>query len=440
MPRVRFIHTADVHLGSILQIVGDSLPPGLENIMAEATMEGFRSVCRRAVEENVDFVLISGDLYDREARSVKAEQFFSQQCEYLAAAGIDVFVIAGNHDPLREGPGLFAAPPNVRTFAGGQPQVYKAVKPDQKAVANIIGQSYDSRWLNEKIHKNYHLKRDDLWNIALLHTQLEPGTSNYIPCSLSELKKSKDIHYWALGHIHQPQILKEEGYPLIAYPGIPQGRNFGEQGRGGCLLVELDRLQGSSITFLPTASVIYKRQEIRLDEEPAPETLEELEDKISEAAQILLTKKENGPYPIEGYILEWIVKGRGALHGRLMEQQQEAADVLMENLRERFGGERPFLWTNAVSFRTKSPLDYERLLADNQVLPKLEQVIASCLADEKMQRKLREELGSIWRGKEDPEDKDEKDDFRFHLSEAGLQDLLARAKEMILEKLAEGRE
>ncbi len=427
-------------MGSILQIAGDSLPPRLEKITAEATTEGFRSVCRRAVEENVDFMLISGDLYDREARSVKAEQFFSQQCLRLAESGIDVYVIAGNHDPLREGAGLFATPPNVKAFAGVQPQIYKAFNRNEKTVANIIGQSYERRWLNEKIHKNYHLEKRDLWNIALLHTQLESGTSNYIPCSLSELKENKDIHYWALGHIHQHQILSEEAYPLIAYPGIPQGRNFGEQGRGGCLLVELDRLQGSSITFLPTASVIYKRQEILIDEEPIPETLEELEDKINEAAQGILAKKENDRYPIEGYVLEWIIKGRGPLHAGLREQQQEATEVLTENLRQRFGGQSPFLWTNAVSFRTKSTLDYEKLLADNQVLPQLERVIASCLADEKMQRRLKEELGFIWRGKKEPEDRDEKDDFRFHLAEDGLEDLLGQAKEMILEKLAEGRE
>lgn len=440
MSKVRFIHTADVHLGSILQIVGDSLPAELEKSMEDAALEGFRRVCSTAIEKNVDFILIAGDLYDREARSVKADHFFSQECRRLAAMGIDVFVIAGNHDPLREEQGLITIPPNVKTFPGDQPEIYKVVDKNKRALANIIGQSYEGRRLREKIHENYHLETTDLWNIALLHTQLEAGTSNYIPSSLSELKERTDVHYWALGHIHQTQILNEAAYPLIAYPGIPQGRDFGEQGRGGCLLVELDRLQGSSITFLPTASVIYKRQEIFIDEEPAPETLEELEERINEAAQTILEKKENGRYPIEGYVLEWIIKGRGVLHARLKGQQQEATELLTENLRERYQDERPFLWTNAVSLRTKNPLDYEKLLEKNQVLSKLEQVIKRCLKEEEMQGKLKEELGSIWRGKKDLEDKDEKDDFRFHLDEDGLQDLLERAKEMILEKLVEGRE
>ena len=41
-----------------------------------------------------------------------------------------------------------------------------------------------------------------------LHTQLDPGNPNYCPCSVEDLLSQEHIHYWALGHIHQPRIVR----------------------------------------------------------------------------------------------------------------------------------------------------------------------------------------------------------------------------------------
>ncbi len=255
--RISFIHTADIHLGSVLNIAGEQRPPAVERAVAEATLEGFRRVCSAALQTQVDFVLIAGDLYDLEARSVRAQDFFLQECRRLAQENIDVFLIAGNHDPLRENRDLWEIPPNVQVFGGRQPQVYQVLDREQRPLARIVGQSYQSRAEREKIHLNYDILKPDLWNIALLHTQLAGGDSNYVPASLGELKERVDLHYWALGHLHQQRILNET-FPLIAYPGIPQGRHFGEEGRGGCLLVELGGFKPHTLSFIPLAPVVYQ--------------------------------------------------------------------------------------------------------------------------------------------------------------------------------------
>ena len=75
MVGIKFIHTADIHLGSLLHIGGGKLPPAVEQAAVTATMEGFSRVCHAAIKNRVDFVVISGDLYDREARSVRAMSF-----------------------------------------------------------------------------------------------------------------------------------------------------------------------------------------------------------------------------------------------------------------------------------------------------------------------------------------------------------------------------
>jgi hypothetical protein len=63
MVGIKFIHTADIHLGSLLHIGGGKLPPAVEQAAVTATMEGFSRVCHAAIKNRVDFVVISGDLY-----------------------------------------------------------------------------------------------------------------------------------------------------------------------------------------------------------------------------------------------------------------------------------------------------------------------------------------------------------------------------------------
>ncbi|HZJ83626.1 MAG TPA: DNA repair exonuclease [Clostridia bacterium] len=439
MRKVRFIHTADVHLGSLLHVGGEDLPSTIEQIVEEATLEGFRRICEIAVDKAVDFVVISGDLYDREARSVKAISFFVDRCLILEKANIDVVIIAGNHDPLREQPGLFNMPDNVKTLGGDAPEVYEVLDGEGKPLARIVGQSYESSSQRSKVHLEYRVPDKDIWNIALLHTQLESGSSNYIPSSLKELRERDDIHYWALGHLHEHRILNDS-YPLIAYPGIPQGRDFGELGIGGCILVELSPFHGGNLSFIPTASVIYKRVSVFIDEDPGdiPETLSDLEDRICDYGdRILKELKDDNDYPITGYIVEWIICGRGIIHDLIKEQEVESVDLLIKALRRRYEDYNPFLWTNSIDIRTKSPINHDELMESSPVYMELEKVSQLLLEDEDTQDRLMGELGNIWSWDGDHEDVDE---FRFHMDERTLEDMLDRAKQLIIEKLVEGRE
>ncbi|HHY15832.1 MAG TPA: DNA repair exonuclease, partial [Firmicutes bacterium] len=133
MGGIRFIHTADIHLGSVLETGDGPLPDSMQELVTSATFEGFRRVCSLAIEHAVDFVVIAGDLYDRRARSVHAQEFFVAQCLRLQAAGIGVYVLAGNHDPLRQKNELFEPPANVFIFSAEAPQVFTAADRRGKA-------------------------------------------------------------------------------------------------------------------------------------------------------------------------------------------------------------------------------------------------------------------------------------------------------------------
>ncbi len=443
MRKVSFIHTADTHLGSILNVAEGSLPADLERSIRGATLEGFRRVCQAALDHNVDFILIAGDLYDREARSVRAQEFFVDQCRILNEAGIDVFVIAGNHDPLQDKQDLFTMPANVRTFGGQKPEIHEFRDSEGYLSARLVGQSYQGRSETRKIHAKYGKPGPGAWNIALLHTQLEAAPSNYIPATLSELKERTDIHYWALGHIHKRKTLHDRP-PFIAYPGIPQGRHFGEQGRGGCLLVELAGENPAPPVFIPTAPIIYKRVEIRIDEGSGsvPTTIDDLAEKIAREGEKMLAGADDGNYPLEGFVVEWLIRGRSEIYKQIedSDSEEEAQESILNNLRRKFEGRRPFLWTNALALQLQSPLDLAALLKGSRAMAEIDSVIDQCLTEAGIKAELIGKLGEIWKGHGDAESYEERDDLRFHPDEELLTGFLAGAREMIMARLAEGRD
>ncbi len=443
MRKVSFIHTADIHLGSILNVAEGSLPADLEGSIREAVLEGFRRVCRVALDNKVDFILIAGDLYDRQARSVRAQEFFVEQCRILNEAGIDVFVIAGNHDPLQDKQDLFSIPANVRTFRGEKPEIFEFMGPEGYPLARLVGQSYQSKAENRKLHIKYDRPGTGAWNIALLHTQLEAPTSNYIPATLAELKERTDIHYWALGHIHKREILHDR-LPFIAYPGIPQGRHFGEQGRGGCLLVELAGQDPAPPVFIPTAPLVYERVEIRVGEDlgNVPTTVDELAEKIANEGEKILAEADDGNYPLQGFIVEWVIRGRSEIYNQIedSDDEKEVKESIVNNLRRTFADRRPFLWTNAVSLQLQSPLNLDALLKGSRAMAEIDSIIDQYRTDEKIKKELIKELGAIWRGHGDEESYEARDDLRFHLEAELLADFLAGAREMIMARLAEGRD
>ena len=93
----KFLHTADIHLDSPLQSLEryENAPVGELRL---ATRRAFQNVVRTAIEEAVEFVLIAGDLYDRDWRDYNTGLFLVGELKRLREAGIRAYIISGNHD------------------------------------------------------------------------------------------------------------------------------------------------------------------------------------------------------------------------------------------------------------------------------------------------------------------------------------------------------
>lgn len=74
---VRFVHAADLHLGSPLE-TRDVESEQLQRYLRDATYTAFERIVDLTIEEAVDFILVAGDLYDQKNRSVRANEFLGE--------------------------------------------------------------------------------------------------------------------------------------------------------------------------------------------------------------------------------------------------------------------------------------------------------------------------------------------------------------------------
>jgi len=85
MGAYRFVHTAEIHLGSTLRSLA-LRNQGLAELIGNATRQTFVRTIDLCLEEQVDALLLAGDLYDGEQTSMKTARFESHQTALFARA------------------------------------------------------------------------------------------------------------------------------------------------------------------------------------------------------------------------------------------------------------------------------------------------------------------------------------------------------------------
>jgi len=188
-----------------------------------------------AIEDQVSFVVIAGDLYDGSWRDYRTGIFFAQQMGRLAKANIRAYVLYGNHDAESEMTKSLKMPDNVHVFSSRAPEIHKI---EDLKVA-LHGRSFPNRTVDENFAASYKSPVKDSYNIGVLHTALEGYAEHttYAPCAVGELH-AKGYDYWALGHVHEFQ--QWDGASTIVFPGNLQGRNIRETGRKGAVSVTVN--------------------------------------------------------------------------------------------------------------------------------------------------------------------------------------------------------
>lgn len=340
-----FLHAADLHLDSPLR--------GLSRY-EDAPVEAIRGATRRALvnlvdlalEKEVDFVLISGDLYDGDQKDYSTALFFNKQMSRLRERRIPVFAISGNHDAASVITKSLAPPDNVHFFPVKKPG--SVGLPDLPVA--IHGQGFANARVQENLVLDYPNACPDRFNIGLLHTSLAGSSQHdtYAPCSPGDLER-KGYHYWALGHIHQPEVISRD--PWIVYSGNIQGRKINETGERGCFLVTVDdSLEVVSHEFVPLDVVRWNHLELYLTGMAETDALlDAVRDKISD------TYREAGDRLLALRLtLCGVTELHGTLHSGLSRWQAQCVGLTAEI-------DPGQLWFERLKLKTSPVYDLEEL-------------------------------------------------------------------------------
>ena len=164
---MRFIHTADLHIDSPLRGLSRYQGAPLERLRS-ATRRALERLVELAVDEKVDFVLMAGDLYDRDWQDFHTGLFVNAQLVKLKNAGIQVFIVQGNHDAQSHMTRQIPWPDNVKVFSSRTAETAHL-----KALGVAIhGHSFPNREVPENLVPGYPPALPGCFNIGLLHTSL----------------------------------------------------------------------------------------------------------------------------------------------------------------------------------------------------------------------------------------------------------------------------
>lgn len=231
---MRVVHAADLHIDS--PMVGLEQYPGCPAAtLRSATRRAFDNVVALCLREEAALLVLAGDIFDGDWRDYHSGLYFHAALAPLAEAGTRVLLVRGNHDAANEMTRSLRPPPHVHVYAEVTPTTWV----DERLGVAVHGMSYPQRDVRTDLVPAYPAPLPGLLNLGLLHTNVGalPGHANYAPSSLTSLL-AKGYDYWALGHVHQHEILGRA--PWVVYPGNTQGRSVRETGPKGVQVIDVD--------------------------------------------------------------------------------------------------------------------------------------------------------------------------------------------------------
>jgi exonuclease SbcD len=267
---MRLLHTSDWHIGRSLH--GTDLLAEQESVLS-----GLAAV---VAAENVDVVVIAGDVYDRAVPSADATGVLDRVLSRLRAAGAAVVLTPGNHDSARRlgfASGLLAVSgvhvraatpaldePVLLADEHGEVAVYGLPYLEPEVARHELGLSEggaSGRSHEAVLGAAMDRVRADLFlrpgarSVVLAHAFVGGGVASeserdicvggvdLVPASVFD-----GVDYVALGHLHRPQTLS----PRLRYSGSPMSYSFGEAGQEKLVwLVELDASGLAGVRAVP---------------------------------------------------------------------------------------------------------------------------------------------------------------------------------------------
>ena len=278
---MKLLHFSDLHIG--VENYGRPDPDtGLSTRLLDF-LAAYDELVDYAIAARVDAVLFAGDAYKSRDPSQTHQREFARRIARLAAEGIPVFLVTGNHDlPATAGRAsaldIFPTLATERVFVSDR--ISTTVVPTRSGPLQVVALPW--------VRRSQFLTRDDTRNLTLdqITQRLQERLTNALTWELQRLDPnlpavlvghvtlsgatvgtersmmlgrdhvlllsavaSPALDYVALGHVHKHQVL---GYnPTVAYSGSLQRVDFSEEAEDkGFCVIDLDEKQPSGSRLL----------------------------------------------------------------------------------------------------------------------------------------------------------------------------------------------
>lgn len=281
---MKFAHLADVHIGCWQD-------PKLKDL----SIESFEHAVKEIINEQVDFLLIAGDLFNTSLPGVDYLKRTVSALNKLKDARIPVYYIAGSHDFSPSGKTML----DVLEEAGLCKSVFRGsvnegklqlkISIDEKTGTKIVGIIGKKGMLDkhyyEAIGNREELSSESGFKIFMFHTSIE----ELKPKDLEKMRSypvsflPKGFDYYAGGHVHIIRHENIEGYPNLIYPGPTFPCNFSELeklGHGGYYIYDNGNIIRKEIKLKETKNIFLKVSSVEELETKALEELKDVENKI----------------------------------------------------------------------------------------------------------------------------------------------------------------
>lgn len=231
---MRFAHLADIHLGSWRE-------PKLRELSTKAFLEAVD----RCIRQDVDFVLISGDLFNTSIPSIDSLKTAVSELKRLKDKRVPVYIIAGSHDFSPSGKTMLEVLEEAELVANvckgevvdGKLKLHFTA--DAGTGAKITGMLGKKGMLEKKYYEDLvvdDLEKEKGFKIFMFHTAI----SELKPAELEKMESApisllpKGFDYYAGGHVHIVSDESIEGYKNVVYPGPTFPNSFSELEKLGC--------------------------------------------------------------------------------------------------------------------------------------------------------------------------------------------------------------
>ena len=255
---MKFAHLSDCHIGG-----------WREPKLREANTKSFVMAIEKCLAEKVDFLLISGDLFNTAVPGIESLKMAVEQLKKLKDNGIPVYYIAGSHDfspsgktmlDVLEHAGLAVNVAKGEELADNRIKLHFTVDKTGTKITGMIGKkggletSYYYQLAKE------HLEKEEGYKIFMFHSAL----SELKPKELEEMDAMavslmpKGFDYYAGGHVHVVDRADVGEYRNIVYPGPIFPNNFSEIEKlkhGSFVIVNDGEIKHTPLIVHPTVCI-----------------------------------------------------------------------------------------------------------------------------------------------------------------------------------------